>query len=234
ITTACVISIGNCTALTTLNAFNQLNAIVPFGQNNQGRETNQTLGGWSPILWIHSTALTNLNNFSSLTNFNGFMLALDNNNSLTDLSGLSNVLPSSVGLLRLNSNDNLANCAVQVVCNIIDLATAQIFITNNASSCESESAVQTACAALSSIEFDLESKIAIYPNPFQSQITFELGNSYENVTIVINDITGKQLYQNSFSGNQLVINNLGNLPSGIYVATLTTENGTSITKKLIK
>ncbi|MCU0351194.1 MAG: T9SS type A sorting domain-containing protein, partial [Flavobacterium sp.] len=83
-------------------------------------------------------------------------------------------------------------------------------------------------------DFELESNLKIYPNPFNSQITFDLGNSYENVTVLIHDITGKQLYKNSFTGNQLVINNLGNLPSGMYVATLTTENGTSITKKIVK
>ncbi len=99
----------------------------------------------------------------------------------------------------------------------------------------SPQAVGCPTTTLSSTTFHkLEDLIKIYPNPFNSQITFDLGNSYENVTVLIHDITGKQLYKNSFSGNQLVVNNLGNLPSGIYVATLTTENGTSITKKIVK
>lgn len=90
-------------------------------------------------------------------------------------------------------------------------------------------------STLSSSGFNLNEKtIVVYPNPFSNQITFDLGSTSERGTISIYDISGKQLYQTKFDGNSATINNLGSLPAGIYLATLTTENGTSITKKIVK
>lgn len=88
---------------------------------------------------------------------------------------------------------------------------------------------------LNSEDFNFnERNIIAYPNPFNNQITFDFEGNSEKGTISIYDISGKQLYQTKFDGNSATINNLGNLPAGIYLATLTTENGTSITRKIIK
>lgn len=190
-------------------------------------------------LTIHfNNNLTSLNGLNNLTtigdiNLNNSGFSLRGNPLLTNISALENV-SNIVRGFNLWDNASLTNCAITPVCNKLANSTTNITLTGNATGCESIAVVQTACATLSSSDFELESNLKIYPNPFNSQITFDLGNSYENVTVLIHDITGKQLYKNSFSGNQLVINNLGNLPSGMYVATLTTENGTSITKKIVK
>ena len=88
---------------------------------------------------------------------------------------------------------------------------------------------------LNSEDFNFnERNIIAYPNPFKNQITFDLGSTSEKGTISIYDISGKQLYQTKFDGNSATISNLESLPAGIYLATLTTENGTSITKKIVK
>lgn len=186
------------------------------------------------IVFNQNTQLSNLTGLHNLTNLNNKNVFLRNNTNLTDINALNGLTISTLGGFTFIGNTNLATCAVDWVCNRLALNTNNISILTNATGCESIAVVQAACAALSSSDFELESNLKIYPNPFNSQITFDLGSSYENISVVILDITGKQLYQNSFSGNQLVINNLGNLPSGVYVATLTTENGTSTTKKLIK
>lgn len=198
---------------------------------------NITSIGKSLIIHFNNnlTSLNGLNNLTTIGDINlinsGF--SFRGNPLLTNINTLENV-SNIVRGFNLWDNASLTNCAIAPVCNKLANSTTNITLTGNATGCESIAVVQAACAALSSSDFELESNLKIYPNPFNSQITFDLGSSYENITVLIYDITGKQLYQNSFSGNQLVINNLGNLPSGIYVATLTTENGTSTTKKLIK
>lgn len=232
ITTACVVTIGNSPALTTINGFNQLNAIVPFGAPFTGGESNQTLGGWSPIIWIHSTAISNLNNFSSLTNFNGFMLALDNNNNLTDLSGLSNVTPSSVGNLRLNGNENLSNCAIQVVCDIIDLDIAQLNINDNATGCESVTVVQNACDALSSELFDL-SNVVIYPVPFTDELNINFSQNIEG-NVKLFDFSGKVLHDAKINDSSINISALDHLSKGIYMLQITDLNGDVYNQKIVK
>lgn len=198
---------------------------------------NITSVGKSLIIHFNNnlTSLDGLNNLTTIGDINlinsGF--SLRGNPLLTNISTLENV-SNIVRGFNLWDNASLTNCAIAPVCNKLANSTTNITLTGNATGCESIAVVQAACDTLSASDFELESNLKIYPNPFNSQITFDLGNSYENITVLIYDITGKQLYQNSFSGNQLVINNLGNFPSGIYVATLTTENGTSIIKKIVK
>jgi hypothetical protein len=176
------------------------------------------------------TSLDGLNNLTTFTNNGGVKII--GNQALTSIDALAQI--NNLILIDILDNSNLSTCAIASVCSLLNVNNSNAFISGNGTNCSSKIVVQNICTTLSSSDFELESNLKIYPNPFNSQITFDFGNSYENVTVLIHDITGKQLYKNSFSGNQLVVNNLGNLPSGIYVATLTTENGTSITKKIVK
>jgi len=199
------------------------------GVNSMGNSA-----GLNAITLNGNPQLSNLTGLQNITNLNNKGVFFNSNTNLTDITALNSLTINTLGGFAFSDNTNLVTCSVDWVCNRLALNTNNISISNNATGCESIAVVQAACDTLSSTDFELESNLKIYPNPFNSQITFDFGNSYENVTVLIYDITGKQLYKNSFSGNQLVVNNLGNLPSGIYVATLTTENGTSITKKIVK
>lgn len=230
--------------MTNLNGLNNITSVgndlliafMPDLTNLTGLN-NITSVGKSLIIHFNNnlTSLDGLNNLTTIGDINlinsGF--SLRGNPLLTNISTLENV-SNIVRGFNLWDNASLTNCAIAPVCNKLANSTTNITLTGNATGCESIAVVQAACDNLSASDFELESNLKIYPNPFNSQITFDLGNPYENISVVIHDITGKQLYQNSFSGNQLVINNLGNLPSGIYVATVTTENGTSIIKKIVK
>lgn len=248
------IFINGCNNLTSLNGLQNItslggplniifNPLLTDLTGLQGLTTiNNTIGGVYN-LWINNNAnLTSLNGLNNLISFTkttdpnnitttGF--GIFSNTNLANINALSSI-SSTLDVIAITNNPQLVTCAINPICNKLSNTTTGVTISGNATGCESITVVQAACAALSSSDFQLESNLKIYPNPFNSQITFELGNSYENITVLIHDITGKQLYQNSFSGNQLVINNLGNLPSGMYVATIITENGTSITKKIVK
>ena len=197
-----------------------------------------TLTG-DPVLDIvlsidQNPSLTSLNGLQNLTNVNDKEILIWNNTNLTNISALNNININSVSRLRLEFNNSLVACSESFVCSMLALPPHRADISSNAIGCESRAVVQAACDALSSTDFELEANLKIYPNPFKNQINFDLGANSEKGTISIYDISGKQLYQTKFEGNTASINSLGSLPSGIYLATLTTENGTSITKKIVK
>lgn len=219
ITQAASLNITNNPFLQNINGLSGLSTLTNNVSNTLNIESNPQL-----------SSLNGLNNLVNLPNNGGVRILT--NNALTDISALASI--SNLAYLEITNNTNLSTCAIAPVCNLLTVNNSNAFISGNGTNCSSKTVVQNICDTLSSSDFELESNLKIYPNPFNSQITFDLGNSYENVTVLIHDITGKQLYQNSFSGNQLVINNLGNLPSGMYLTTLTTDNGTSITKKIVK
>ena len=87
---------------------------------------------------------------------------------------------------------------------------------------------------LSTPTFKNDISVSVYPNPFQDKITISFENESSNAKVKLVDITGKQLYNNSFSGNSIEINNLENLNSGIYFLKIEDQNGSFTTKKIIK
>lgn len=87
---------------------------------------------------------------------------------------------------------------------------------------------------MSTPTFKNDISVSVYPNPFQDKITISLENESSNAKVKLVDITGKQLYNNSFSGNSIEINNLESLNSGIYFLKIEDQNGSFTTKKIIK
>ncbi len=87
-------------------------------------------------------------------------------------------------------------------------------------------------------EFDLAS-IRVSPNPFMSSITIELTNNglSDDYSIDIIDINGRVILNTSknVTNGKIEISNLSNLKSSLYFVKITNKNnGTSITKKVIK
>ena len=71
----------------------------------------------------------------------------------------------------------------------------------------------------------------VYPNPFVGELTIQLKNKADEIALY--DITGKLVYRTLLSGNSVVIHDLGDLHSGIYLLKIV-EGNQSITQKLIK
>jgi hypothetical protein len=75
----------------------------------------------------------------------------------------------------------------------------------------------------------------LFPNPMTgNSINFQMNNntSFENYNISVTDISGRVVYQNQFSGNEVKQIEL-NVPVGMYQITLQNQEST-ITKKFIK
>ena len=78
-------------------------------------------------------------------------------------------------------------------------------------------------------------QLAVYPNPFSSQLTVAMLREAQNdnYEISITDILGRELFrQKSNLKSQIV--NLNLLTSGLYFLKVTNQNGISLIKKIIK
>lgn len=80
----------------------------------------------------------------------------------------------------------------------------------------------------------IDDKIAIYPNPFQTEISINHNNITNIQSIQIYNNIGQLVYSNTnFSASEKSIY-LNNLTAGMFIFKITTTNGDIFTKKIIK
>ncbi len=78
-----------------------------------------------------------------------------------------------------------------------------------------------------------QNSINIYPNPFKNELTIDFSNNEkENIEIFVYTSFGKLIYTTKLSKNNFILKR-NNLPIGIYLLVITSENQTLATKKII-
>jgi phosphatidylserine/phosphatidylglycerophosphate/cardiolipin synthase-like enzyme len=83
-------------------------------------------------------------------------------------------------------------------------------------------------------EFDYgQQPFALYPNPMQDMLTLSLKNPAAQVTVRISDELGRTVHEEKAFDTSELFMNLGNLPKGIYFATITAD-GNSYYQKLLR
>ena len=82
----------------------------------------------------------------------------------------------------------------------------------------------------SALEEENKTKANIFPNPFKYKISVEINKPLESIKLY--DILGKSIYKSSSLSD--FENFSSTLNSGVYLLKLLTEDGESLTKKLIK
>ena len=75
-----------------------------------------------------------------------------------------------------------------------------------------------------------EETLEVYPNPFSNRINFS--QLLDNAKLTLVDLSGRVVKSEIISGNTLNID--ADLPSGIYILTITTQEGDTSIRKLIK
>jgi len=91
----------------------------------------------------------------------------------------------------------------------------------------------SACININSVgitQTALADHMTIYPNPSNGQFTIDMGASYSSVTVMVMDMSGKMIQNNTYNSEQLINIKL-DTPAGIYVVRVTTDAGV-ITKRL--
>lgn len=81
---------------------------------------------------------------------------------------------------------------------------------------------------------DLSADVAVYPNPSNGSFTVALGNDITGeATLSMMTLEGKVLFSTIVSGNEYKAN-VSELPAGIYLLKVRTENGQAVKKLTIK
>jgi hypothetical protein len=81
-------------------------------------------------------------------------------------------------------------------------------------------------------DFEISSKINIYPNPATSQVTID-AKELDNVNLEISDANGRKILEQKLSGASNIIN-INQLASGIYLFKVNSAQGSATTKVIKK
>lgn len=176
-------------------------------------------------LAIYETPLTNLNGLSSLTSINGG-IEIGSNFELEDISGLKNINSGIVNLSIL-ANLKLSVCNIASICNYLQTSGYRV-IEENATGCEDENAVQTACSATLSTSDINKKGVMVYPNPFTDVINLSDINNIQSVTV--NDISGKLI--KTIKPTREI--NFSDNASGVYIINVKFKDGDVKSFKVIK
>ena len=109
------------------------------------------------------------------------------------------------------------------------LALAVIILTINSIIIESNSF----CVSEVGINEFSYSNILLYPNPFNSKITIDLGEIKQKTKITLTNSLGQVLLTENYASTNIINLNI-DAPKGIYFLQLETDNGESRTIKVLK
>uniref|UniRef100_UPI004049B43A LamG-like jellyroll fold domain-containing protein n=1 Tax=Flavobacterium sp. TaxID=239 RepID=UPI004049B43A len=153
LTTIHSLGVSFCNNLVSFGAFNNVTSTTGDILNLFGNPNLTTITGLNNLnsltfgITLHSnTSLTNLNFLNSLTTINGSFggVRLINNTSLVDISGLNNLSVQTIPVLQITGNTNLSSCAVEWLCDYLDIV-PNPNISGNATGCESSAVVINSC-----------------------------------------------------------------------------------------
>ncbi|MFH1297386.1 MAG: leucine-rich repeat protein [Bacteroidota bacterium] len=225
-------TISVCVNLTNLTELENLTSIGGFlyfynciGLNSLAGLHNLTSIGGHLIFYY--TGLSNLTGLENLTSI-GSNLIIYENPYLTSLTGLDNIDASSIVVLTIAENPLLSTCAVQSICDYL-AGNGGAAIYNNASGCNSEKEIESACGVGMEENNPSKNQLNIFPNPAYTNITIETiitGHLY------ILNLNGQELLQQEITETTTTIDII-TLPSGVYFIKLI-NNKTVEVGKLIK
>ncbi len=195
-------------------------------QDLSGLQNLNTISGDFEI--TNNQSLTDISDLSNLQTITGF-LAIFNNNLLTSLDGLQNLDPTSFQNLFLFGSDLLSDCAVQSICDYLNVPSNPSSINSNATGCLTEEEILANCD-FTAIRNNTNTFFKIYPNPATDQLGIKTPLDHFNLSIQ-NTILQEVLSLNNVSGEMIDISKLS---SGIYFVIIEKENFQYVEKLVIK
>lgn len=92
----------------------------------------------------------------------------------------------------------------------------------------------TLCSSAVGIEDqEAASDISVYPNPFTSEFTIDLGTEMDNVEVKIYDVLAREVYSTSLTSAEKIIIPRGKMKDGIYYYSISNLGKTISTGKII-
>lgn len=176
------------------------------------------ISGFTNLISAEEINMNSDMNLNTISGFNSLISAkyigIRGNKSLTSLTGLfPNIDYQSVKALNLNDNLNLSVCSIPWICSYINNGGFSN-ISHNATNCNTATEINDNCKLLSLNTNEIEEKFLSYPNPVSEVIKIEGKNNTVLDKIVITDLTGKIILEQTQNTNQINVQNLAN---GIYI-----------------
>ena len=150
-------------------------------------------------------------------------LRLHSLHQIMDLQPLELVDLAQANTIKISYNSNLSDCAVESICQAIEL-NKNVDFSNNFQNCASTQEVANQCTSngqVASIE-----ELSLYPNPATEHIHLSL----DNLSYRILDTTGKEVQKGTVTNRRI---GLESLHSGIYFLQAF-ESGTVFMTKFVK
>ncbi len=218
------ISISGMDEITSISGFNSL---ISVGSSQGSANSSEFI----PALNINfNNNLQSITGFNSLENVND-VLRIAFNSELTNISGFESLDATSLDLLIIQNNANLATCNIDFICDFLVSNSSNTTVFGNATGCSSVAEIIASCT-LSNFDF-LTSDVSIYPNPFSNQLTIQLPEFAGTSKVSLVDVSGRVLVQQDIL-HVGQITGLDELAKGLYFVKITSEDGQTITQKLIK
>ncbi len=169
------------------------------------------------------------NRIVNLSGFDGVEIIKDYveirfNDSLSSLSGLDHINADSITGLFVTYNPLLSNCAVQSVCDFLNLPNPHVHFNGNLSGCNSEIEVDNACAGLYVNGIKNGNEFSIYPNPASNIVNIETHSTFKDCNLSIINVSGQEIIHTRLK-EQIHFLDIGSLQQGIYFVRIAYQNG---------
>jgi hypothetical protein len=174
---------------------------------------------------ISGPDISNLLGLTVITSLGGGLTITDNP-KLSSLSGLDNIIDSSILKMTISLNPLLSNCAARSICNYLAMPDASVLLYGNAAGCNCISQIQDVCMAKINDNED-DFNFSISPNPVSgpAKVTFTT-NKDSRVKLEIISSMGciMQILVDSpyAEGTHSVHWDASNLQAGLYYYRMTT------------
>jgi hypothetical protein len=146
--------------------------------------------------------------FDILTSIGGY-LNIFNNAGLTSITGLGNLDATTItGGLFIELNPQLSVCAIESVCDYLEVGANMAIIYGNATGCATRNEVEMACIV--SITDISQTNIELFPNPTNGRLQLRNITAEE---VVVYTAQGQRIARYDSSGQEL---DLSALPAGVY------------------
>ncbi len=197
------------------------NSLISLSGNNLDSITSGLVIAGTNIL----PDLSGLDNLIHAGNY----IDIKHNESLLSLSGLDNIEPNSINLLKIYDNYNLSMCEVRSICEFLTDSNSFCEIHDNALGCNNRGEIEEACQEVFIKDMEPEKSLLIYPNPTSSKLYISIDNDMTINEINIYNHYGQILLKKQINCTQI---DISKLEQGIYLIEIV-SNKTKINRKLI-
>lgn len=179
---------------------------------------------------LHNCHMISLDGLDSLITIGG-ELGIYWNDTISDISGIQNIDPYSINLLKIIDNKNLSACHIQNICDYIILQVDSVLIEGNDLGCNSSEEVEEACLTNIDEQTAFQGDFIIAPNPASNSVMISSISGKKSDLVRVMDLKGNTLFEETHPGSKL---NISSFSKGLYLLAIFIDDQVLIRKLLVK